>query len=202
MGQVVACSPVTQRARVRSPVGTSFLGEVFSGFFLTYKTNFRKLRPPRSPNIIWPSLSSSIIIHYGRQWPEMLTRPKTICNTTLETAWIITIFNEKMQTDTTITTIHTRYPISKRVCLRVCKLYSWIRLFSNEFATDDGSVAYPMRRKPCFSYKREWGRTKLVCFPVEKKGRVTQVRPHKSITFYLPFTAFYIHDDKNKHYEV
>ena len=35
-------------------------------------------RPPRSPNIIWPSLSSSsLIIHYGRQWPEMLTRPKT-----------------------------------------------------------------------------------------------------------------------------
>ena len=33
-------------------------------------------RTPRSPNIIWPSLSS-ILIHYGRQWPEMLTRPKT-----------------------------------------------------------------------------------------------------------------------------
>ena len=32
--------------------------------------------PPRSPNIIWPSLSS-ILIHYGHQWPEMLTRPKT-----------------------------------------------------------------------------------------------------------------------------
>ena len=31
---------------------------------------------PRSPNIIWPSLSS-ILIHYGRQWPELLTRPKT-----------------------------------------------------------------------------------------------------------------------------
>ena len=31
-------------------------------------------RPPRSPNIIWPS---SRIIHYGRQWPEMLTRPKS-----------------------------------------------------------------------------------------------------------------------------
>ena len=31
----------------------------------------------RPPNIIWPSLSSSIIIHYGRQWPEMLTCPKT-----------------------------------------------------------------------------------------------------------------------------
>ena len=35
MEQVVACALVTQRARVRSPVGTRFLGEVFSGFFLT-----------------------------------------------------------------------------------------------------------------------------------------------------------------------
>ena len=40
---VVACSLVTQRARVRSPVGTSFLGEVLSGFFLTCKTNVRQL---------------------------------------------------------------------------------------------------------------------------------------------------------------
>ena len=39
----VACAPVTQRARVRSPVGTNFLGEVFSGSFLTCKTNVRKL---------------------------------------------------------------------------------------------------------------------------------------------------------------
>ena len=31
-------------------------------------------RTPRSPNIIWPS--SSNIIHYGRQWPEMLMCPK------------------------------------------------------------------------------------------------------------------------------
>ena len=31
--QVVACVLVTQRARVRSPVGTSFLGEVFRGFY-------------------------------------------------------------------------------------------------------------------------------------------------------------------------
>ena len=31
--KVVACALVTQRARVRSPVGTSFLGEVFFGFF-------------------------------------------------------------------------------------------------------------------------------------------------------------------------
>ena len=41
--QVVACAPVTQRARVRSPVGTSFLGEVFFGVFLTSMTNVRKL---------------------------------------------------------------------------------------------------------------------------------------------------------------
>ena len=41
--QVVACARITQRARVRSPVGTGFLGEVFSGFFLTCKTNVRKL---------------------------------------------------------------------------------------------------------------------------------------------------------------
>ena len=41
--QVVACALVMQQAQVRSPVGTSFLGEVFSGFFLTCKTNVRKL---------------------------------------------------------------------------------------------------------------------------------------------------------------
>ena len=41
--QVVACALVTQRARVRSPVRTGFLGEVFLGFFLTCKTNVGKL---------------------------------------------------------------------------------------------------------------------------------------------------------------
>ena len=41
--QVVACAPVTQRARVRSPVGISSLGEVFSGFSSLVKTNVRKL---------------------------------------------------------------------------------------------------------------------------------------------------------------
>ena len=41
--QVVACAPVTQRVRVRSPVWTSFLGEVFSGVFLACKTNVGKL---------------------------------------------------------------------------------------------------------------------------------------------------------------
>ena len=74
--QVVACAPVTQRAWVRSPVGTSFLGEVFSGVFLSCKTNVGKLWAPRSPYIIWLSLSS-ILIQYGRQWPGMLTLPKT-----------------------------------------------------------------------------------------------------------------------------
>ena len=50
VGQVVACAPVTQRARVRSPDGTSFLGEVFSGFFLTCKTLMSEsFRPPRPP---------------------------------------------------------------------------------------------------------------------------------------------------------
>ena len=33
VGQAVACAPVTQRARVRSPVGTCFLGKVFFGVF-------------------------------------------------------------------------------------------------------------------------------------------------------------------------
>ena len=41
--QAVACATVTQRAPVRSPVGTGFLAEFFSGFFLTCKTNVKKL---------------------------------------------------------------------------------------------------------------------------------------------------------------
>ena len=64
-------------ARVRSPVGTSFLGDVFSGFSSPVRQMSGSFGPPRSPNIIWPPLSSPIITHYGRQWPEMLTRPKT-----------------------------------------------------------------------------------------------------------------------------
>ena len=73
--QVVACALVTQRARVQSPVGISFLGEVFRDFSSPVRQMSGSFRPPRSPNIIWPSLSS-VIIHYGRQSPEMLTRPK------------------------------------------------------------------------------------------------------------------------------
>ena len=41
--QAVLCAPFTQRARVRSPVVRGFLDEVFSGFFLTCKSNVRKL---------------------------------------------------------------------------------------------------------------------------------------------------------------
>ena len=37
--QAVACASVTQWARVRSPVGTSYLGEVFSGFSSIIKAN-------------------------------------------------------------------------------------------------------------------------------------------------------------------
>ena len=43
VGQVVACAPVMQWARVRSLVGTSFLGEGFLGFFLISKTNVGKV---------------------------------------------------------------------------------------------------------------------------------------------------------------
>ena len=49
--QTVTCAPITQRVRVRSPVGTSFLAEVFSGVFLTCKTNVRKLWAHICPRI-------------------------------------------------------------------------------------------------------------------------------------------------------
>ena len=55
VGQAVVCARVTQRARVRSPVGTSFLGEVFSGFSSPVRRISGSFRPTRSPNIIWPS---------------------------------------------------------------------------------------------------------------------------------------------------
>ena len=51
-----------------------FPGWGFFRFFLTVRQMSGIFRLPRSPNIIWPS---SIFIHYGRQWPEMLTHPKT-----------------------------------------------------------------------------------------------------------------------------
>ena len=48
----------------------------FRGFSSLVRQMSGSFRSPRSPNIIWPPLSSTII-HYGRQWPEMLTRPQT-----------------------------------------------------------------------------------------------------------------------------
>ena len=45
MEQVVACALVTQRARVRSPVGTSFLGEVFRGFSSPVRQMSGSFRP-------------------------------------------------------------------------------------------------------------------------------------------------------------
>ena len=53
--QVVACALVTQRARVRSPVGTSFRVRFFWGFSSPVRWMSGSFRPTRSPNIIWPS---------------------------------------------------------------------------------------------------------------------------------------------------
>ena len=50
----------------------------FRGFSSPVRWMSGSFRPSMSPNIIWPSLSSSLILHYGRQWPEMLTRPKNL----------------------------------------------------------------------------------------------------------------------------
>ena len=66
--QAVERASVTHWARVPSQVDTSFLSEVFSGVSSPVRQMSGSFRPPTSPNIIWPSLSSIIIIHYGRQW--------------------------------------------------------------------------------------------------------------------------------------
>ena len=66
VGQAASCAPVTQRARVRSPVGTGFLHEVFSVFFLTYKTNVGKLYAPKVPEY---HLAIIIITHQSLRAP-------------------------------------------------------------------------------------------------------------------------------------
>ena len=58
--QAVACAPFTQQARVRSPIGTSFVGEVFSVFNLTCKTNVKKLQAHNFPEY---HLTVIIVIH-------------------------------------------------------------------------------------------------------------------------------------------
>ena len=60
--QVIACALVGQRARVRSPVGTNFLGEVFSGFFLSCKINVRNLYAHKVPEY---HLAVIIILSYS-----------------------------------------------------------------------------------------------------------------------------------------
>ena len=65
--QAVICAPVTQRARVPFPVGTSFLGEVFRGISSSVRQMSGSFRPTRSPNIIWLSWSS-FHIEWVRRW--------------------------------------------------------------------------------------------------------------------------------------
>ena len=69
-----SCAPVTQRARVRSPVGTSFLSEVFRGFSSPVRQMSGSFRFPRSHHPssfitgandlrIWRALKSQIYIY-------------------------------------------------------------------------------------------------------------------------------------------
>ena len=59
VGQVVACMPVDPWSGQVSWV------RLFRGFYSPVRQMLGSFRPPRSLNIIWPSLSS-IISHYGR----------------------------------------------------------------------------------------------------------------------------------------
>ena len=49
VGQAVACAALTQRARIRFPVGISFLGEVFRGFSSPVRQMSESFRPPWFP---------------------------------------------------------------------------------------------------------------------------------------------------------
>ena len=78
VGQAEACAHAMQGARVRSQVGTGFMGEVFRGLSLPVRQmsgNFRPQGPRISFGHHYHHHSS---IHYGRQWPEMFTRPKNL----------------------------------------------------------------------------------------------------------------------------
>ena len=85
----VSVSPLLWARLQHAPLSRSEPGfDPWSGqvswvrFFWDFSSPVRQMsgsfRPPRSPNIIWPSLSSSLIIHYEHQWREMLARPKTL----------------------------------------------------------------------------------------------------------------------------
>ena len=49
--QVVVCALVMQRPRVRFPIGTSFLGEVFFGVFPHLQDKCREALGPQGPRI-------------------------------------------------------------------------------------------------------------------------------------------------------
>ena len=55
VNQTVACAPTTHRARFWSPIGNSFLGEIFLRVFLHVSQMSESFRPTKYPNIIWPS---------------------------------------------------------------------------------------------------------------------------------------------------
>ena len=83
--QVHRCGPGGSMRVSRSGPGfdpgrDKFPGGGFSGFFLTCKTNVGKLQAPKVPDYHLAIVSSLIIIHYGGQWPEMLTLPKKTSN--------------------------------------------------------------------------------------------------------------------------
>ena len=108
------------------PGRDKFPGWGFFGVFPHCKTNIGKLRPPSSPNIICPSLSSSLIIHYGRQWPEMLTRPEA-SNIQIY-IWskfvIIYSYNDKLP----VTSIFNTINLSLKVLLfQECMYTGWFR---------------------------------------------------------------------------
>ena len=68
--QAVACALVTQRARVRSPVGTGFLGEVFFwGFSSPVRQMSGNFRPPKVPEYY---LAVVIIIPYSPCWDHWM----------------------------------------------------------------------------------------------------------------------------------
>ena len=78
------------------PGRDKFLGEVFRGFSSPVRQMSGSFKPPRSPNIIWLSLSSPIIIHYRCQWPEMLTCPENFKYTYIWNRSIVTVFRTCM----------------------------------------------------------------------------------------------------------
>ena len=68
VGQAVSCAPVTQRARVRSTVGTGFLGDFFFRGFSSpvrhMSGNFRLTKVPEY------HLAAIIIISYSPYWTD------------------------------------------------------------------------------------------------------------------------------------